>query len=60
MEERLNALAKEGAKPLFLLDQFKVVMKNMAGKPVMPMEEDFDEDALMADKPNIGTAHDGH
>ncbi len=44
MQQRLNALAKESAKPLFLVDQFKVVMKNMNGKPVMPLEEGFGDD----------------
>lgn len=41
MQQRLDALAKDAAKPLFLTDQFKVVMKNMAGEPVMPTEEGF-------------------
>jgi hypothetical protein len=41
MQQRLDALAKEAVKPLFLTDQFKVVMKNMAGEPVMPTEEGF-------------------
>jgi len=41
MQERLNALAKEAAKPLFLLDQFKVIQRNMAGEPVLPIEEGF-------------------
>ncbi len=40
-QERLNALARESAKPLFLTDQFKVVMKNMNGEPVLPTDEDF-------------------
>jgi arylsulfatase B len=43
MEQRLNALAKEAAKPLFLLDQFKLIMKNMNGEPVMPIDEEFGE-----------------
>lgn len=42
-QQRLNALAVDAAKPLFLMDQFKVVMKNMAGEPVMPIEEGFGE-----------------
>ena len=42
-QQRLGALAKESAKPLFLVDQFKVVMKNMNGEPVMPTDEEFDE-----------------
>lgn len=41
MQNRLNALAKEAAKPLFLLDQFKVIQRNMAGEPVLPIEEGF-------------------
>jgi arylsulfatase A-like enzyme len=47
LQQRLNELAKDAAKPLFLLDQFKVVMKNMNGEPVMPFEEGFGE----SDKP---------
>lgn len=43
MQDRLNALAKEAAKPLFLLDQFKVIQRNMAGEPVLPIEEGFGE-----------------
>ncbi len=43
LQQRLNALAKEGTKPLFLIDQMKVVMKNMKGEPVMPGEESFYE-----------------
>lgn len=41
MQNRLNALAKDAAKPLFLLDQFKVIQRNMAGEPVLPIEEGF-------------------
>jgi len=41
LQHRLDALAKEGAKPLFLVDQFKVVMKNMNGEPVLPTDDDF-------------------
>ncbi len=41
MQRRLEALARESAKPLFLVDQFKVVMKNMNGEPVLPTDEDF-------------------
>jgi arylsulfatase A-like enzyme len=41
MKQRLDALAKEAAKPLFLVDQFKVVMKNMNGEPVLPTDDDF-------------------
>ena len=43
LEQRLNALARESAKPLFLADQFKVVMKNMNGEPVLPTDEAYNE-----------------
>ena len=43
LQKRLNHLAKESTKPLFLLDQFKVVMKNMNGEPVLPTEEAYYE-----------------
>ncbi len=42
-QQRLDALAKESTKPLFLVDQFKVVMKNMNGEPIMPTDEEFDK-----------------
>ncbi|QIF04354.1 arylsulfatase [Roseimicrobium sp. ORNL1] len=41
LQKRLEELAKESAKPLFLADQFKVVMKNMNGEPVLPTDEEF-------------------
>ena len=41
LKSRLDELAKEAAKPLFLLDQFKVIQTNMKGEPVMPMEEGY-------------------
>jgi arylsulfatase A-like enzyme len=41
MQRRLDTLAKDAAKPLFLQDQFKVVMTNMNGHPVLPFEEGF-------------------
>ena len=41
LQKRINELAAEAAKPLFLLDQFKVVLKNMDGEPVMPTDEDY-------------------
>ncbi|HRJ50234.1 MAG TPA: arylsulfatase [Phycisphaerales bacterium] len=41
MQHRLEALAKEAARPLFLADQFKVVMTNMKGEPVLPIDEGF-------------------
>jgi arylsulfatase A-like enzyme len=42
LQRRLEALARESAKPLFLLDQFKVVQKNMAGEPVLPTDDGYD------------------
>lgn len=41
MKKRLDALAKEATKPLFLVDQFKVVMKNMNGEPLLPGDDGF-------------------
>lgn len=41
MQRRLDELAKEARKPLFLEDQFKVVMKNMNGEPVLPIDEGY-------------------
>lgn len=41
MQRRLDRLATEAAKPLFLVDQFKVVMTNMRGEPVLPTDEAF-------------------
>lgn len=41
MKIRLDELAKDAAKPLFLVDQFKVVMKNMSGEPLMPGDDGF-------------------
>ena len=44
MQQRLNALAKEAAKPLFLEAQFKVIMHGMHGEPVLPTDEGFGDD----------------
>jgi hypothetical protein len=41
MQQRIETLAKDAAKPLFLVDQSKVVTKNMQGEPVLPTDEDF-------------------
>jgi arylsulfatase A-like enzyme len=41
MQERINVAAKEAEKPLFLIDQFKVIMRNMNGEPVLPIEEGY-------------------
>lgn len=43
MQAKLNESAKEAAKPLFLADQFKLILKNMDGEPVLPIEEGFGE-----------------
>ena len=43
LQQRLNALAKESTKPLLLVDQMKVVMKNMQGEPVLPGEDAYYE-----------------
>src|SRR5215831_3049759 len=44
LQKRIDALAKEAVRPLFLVDQFKVVRKNMNGEPVMPTDEGFGDD----------------
>ena len=41
MQARLNELATQAAKPLFLVEQMKVIMKNMQGEPVLPYEDGF-------------------
>lgn len=41
MQARLEELAREAVKPLFLVDQFKVVMTNMNGEPVLPTDDGF-------------------
>lgn len=43
LQQRINALAKEAVRPLFLADQFKVVLRNMDGEPVLPIDEGFSE-----------------
>ena len=54
-EKRLDKLAKEAGKPLFLVDQFKVVMKNMNGEPLVPGDDGFGDDDNTP--PKIGSAH---
>jgi arylsulfatase A-like enzyme len=44
LQRRLEELAKQAAKPLFFADQFKVVMKNMAGEPVLPTDDAYTAD----------------
>jgi arylsulfatase A-like enzyme len=41
LQGRLEALAKESQKPLFLEDQMKTVLKEMNGVPLLPIDEDF-------------------
>lgn len=61
MQKRLDALAKESAKPLFLVDQFKVVMKNMNGEPLMPGDDGFgDSDEAPAAKAPEGKSKPAH
>ena len=47
MQKRINAAAAEAEKPLFLIDQFKVIMRNMNGEPVLPIDPGYgDEDSF--------------
>jgi arylsulfatase B len=41
LQQRLDELAKQSEKPLFLVDQFKVITKGMHGEPILPIDEDF-------------------
>jgi arylsulfatase A-like enzyme len=41
LQQRLESLSKEAAKPLFLVDQSKVVQHNMHGQPILPTDDDF-------------------
>jgi arylsulfatase A-like enzyme len=41
LQQRLDELAKQSEKPLFLVDQFKVLTKGMHGEPVLPSDEDY-------------------
>ena len=41
LQKRIESLAKESAKPLFLVDQFKVIQTNMHGEPILPTDDDF-------------------
>ena len=43
LQNRLQELSTGAAKPLFLLDQFKLVQKNRAGEPLLPIEEEYDQ-----------------
>jgi arylsulfatase A-like enzyme len=46
LKARLEALARESVKPLFLVDQFKVVIRGMHGEPILPTDEGFAEAPL--------------
>ena len=41
MQARINELAAEAAKPLFLVEQFDVVMTNMQGEAILPIDEAY-------------------
>jgi arylsulfatase A-like enzyme len=41
LQARLEALAMESVKPLFLVDQFKTVMKGLHGEPILPTDEGY-------------------
>jgi len=41
MQQRVEVLSKDAAKPLFLTDQFRVITKNMQGEPILPGEDGF-------------------
>ncbi|MCG3124025.1 MAG: Arylsulfatase [Phycisphaerales bacterium] len=46
LKQRIEALASQSAKPLFLVDQWQVLQRNARGEPVLPMDEGFgDPDA---------------
>jgi hypothetical protein len=40
-KRRLETLAQESAKPLFLVHQSGVVTKGMHGEPILPTDEDY-------------------
>jgi len=40
-QKRIEALAREAAKPLFLVDQFKALQKGLHGEPILPTDDDF-------------------
>lgn len=41
LKQRIDELAAQSAKALFLVHQSKVVMKGMHGEPILPTDEDF-------------------
>jgi arylsulfatase A-like enzyme len=47
LQQRVNDLSKSAAKPLFLEEQMKVIMRNMKGLPVLPGEEPLESGDLI-------------
>ena len=41
LQQRVDELAKQSEKPLFLVNQFKVVTKGLHGEPILPTDEEF-------------------
>jgi arylsulfatase A-like enzyme len=41
MQATLDSLAKGAVRPLFLVDQFKVITRNMQGEPLLPGDDGF-------------------
>jgi arylsulfatase A-like enzyme len=41
LQQRIEALAREAAKPLFLVDQSKVVLHGLHGEPILPTDEAY-------------------
>ena len=44
LQKRIEGLSKESERPLFLIDQFKVLQKNMNAAPVLPNEDAYFEE----------------
>lgn len=44
LQQRLDELAKQSTKPLFLVEQFKVINKGMQGEPLLPIDEGYSND----------------
>ena len=49
LQQRVNDLAKQAAKPLFLVEQMRVVMNNMRGEPVLPTESMPGDPAMLGE-----------
>jgi hypothetical protein len=43
LQSRIEELAKQSAKPMFLIDRFGALQKGMNDKPVLPDEDAFYE-----------------